>query len=296
MRLLVVLPTYNEALNLRQMVTELLALPVPTDVLVVDDASPDGTSDEALALGREHPGRIQLLRRTGKLGLGSAYRDGLARALTWGTHSWIALMDCDFSHPPPALAAMVEAASRADMVVGSRYVPGGSVSGWGFHRRWLSRNANRLARAWLGLPVSDYTSGFMLMRRTALESMRVSRGSCEGYAATIELKCMAFASQARIAEVPIVFRDRERGKSKLDLRIVLEAIRRLTDLKRRLGEWAREDGSHAARTTQTRDERQKSPQAERGGHHPAAQLHHGREGGVEPGQPPAADVDQQAAG
>lgn len=296
MRLLVVLPTYNEVLNLRRMVSELLALPISTDVLVVDDASPDGTSAEALSLGREFPGRVHLLRRAGKLGLGSAYREGLARALTVGTHAWIALMDCDFSHPPAALTSMVEAARRADMVVGSRYIPGGSVSGWEFHRRWLSRNANKLARAWLGLPVSDYTSGFMLMRRTTLEAMRVSRGNCEGYAATIELKCMAFAIRSTIVEVPIVFRDRERGSSKLDLRIVLEAVRRLAALKRRLAEWRRDADSVPAATSQARGESQQPPEAEGRGDHPAPDLDHGRERRVEPRQPPAADVDQEAAG
>ncbi len=299
MRLRVVLPTYNEIENLEPMVRRILALPVPADILIVDDSSPDGTADLARRLAREFAPRIEVLQRPVKAGLGSAYRGGFRQALTTGSHELVAVMDCDFSHDPDALPLLANQARTSDLVIGSRYIVGGGVLGWGWHRRILSRTANRLAGWWLGMPVADYTSGFMLLRRAALERIPFDAGDAEGYAATVELKCLAYAAGLTLTEVPILFRDRERGTSKLDARIIIEAMRQLRRMRQKIARWRAEFAAGRSAATQAANrggERDETPARETGCHHAAADLHQDREPGVESREPPAADIEQEAGG
>jgi dolichol-phosphate mannosyltransferase len=229
---LVVIPTFEEIANVEAVVRAVLAASPRHTVLVVDDASPDGTGEAAAALAARSPDRVLVLRRPSRLGLGSAYREGFAHGFRLGRHAALFVMDCDFSHDPAAIPAMAARLVAADLVVGSRYVPGGRILGWGPHRHLLSRAANAAARALLGLPVRDCTSGFMGFRREALERVDLGAGAAEGYAAPIEVKLLAVRAGLSIAEVPITFRDRVNGRSKLDARHVLEAGRAILRLRR----------------------------------------------------------------
>ena len=225
MQTLVVIPTYNEAENVGAMIAAVTGVSADHSVLVVDDASPDGTARLASEAAARSDGRVAVLRRERRLGLGSAYRDGLAQGLSLGRHGALFVMDCDFSHDPSAIPALAARLSDTPMVVGSRYVAGGRIEGWGPHRHLLSRLANACARALLRLPVRDCTSGFMGFRRDALLGLDLAAGTAEGYAAPIELKWLATLGGLAIAEAPIVFRDRERGRSKLDARHLADAAR-----------------------------------------------------------------------
>jgi dolichol-phosphate mannosyltransferase len=224
---LIVIPTYEEAANVAPMIEALGALGPGISVLIVDDSSPDGTGGQVARLAAAGAGRVSLMTRPRKAGHGSAYREGLIRSLAAGRHDSFVVMDCDFSHDPAAVPVLLAALRAADVAVGSRYVRGGRVSGWGPHRHLLSRAANGVARRLLGLPVRDCTSGFMAFRRTALEAMALLEASAEAYAAPVEMKWLAWRAGLRIAEVPITFRDRERGSSKLDATLILEAARGL---------------------------------------------------------------------
>jgi len=209
-RVLVVLPTYNEAENVALLIPELLALPL--DVCVVDDASPDGTGQLADEWAAREP-RVRVLHRAGKLGLGTAYVAGFRYALN---HQYDAAltMDADFSHHPRYIPAMLEAAGRADLVIGSRYVPGGQVL-YPLHRRFLSKTANAVARAALGLRPHDCTAGFRLYRAPVLRTVPIDAIFSNGYSFLIEMLNLVQGFGFSIVEVPIVFEDRVRGHTKI---------------------------------------------------------------------------------
>lgn len=223
MNVLVVVPTYNESENIDTVLTRIrTSLPGAT-VLVVDDGSPDGTADMAEIRAKEL-GNIEVMRRSGKSGLGSAYRAGFAWGLERGFDACIE-MDADLSHEPEALASLVAPLSEgAELVIGSRYIPGGVIPNWAWHRRLLSRGGNLYASTVLGLDVSDATAGFRayaapLLRRIDLDAVRA-----EGYGFQIEMTYAARRAGASILEVPIRFIDRVEGESKMSTFIVVEAL------------------------------------------------------------------------
>lgn len=219
----VVLPTYNEAGNLTEIVNDISVHLVQGDrILVVDDDSPDGTGRIADRLAGESP-VVEVLHRPGKAGLGAAYVAGFDRALGQGA-SVVVQMDADFSHDPAALPAMFEAVRGADLVLGSRYVAGGGVTDWGAYRRLLSRGGNLYSRKVLGLPQRDLTGGFKCWRAEALEAVDYHSVSTSGYAFQVEMTYRAVEAGLRVIEVPIIFKERTRGESKMSGAIVLEGI------------------------------------------------------------------------
>jgi dolichol-phosphate mannosyltransferase len=223
MRALVVLPTYNEAENVVPLAADVLAQDERIDVLVVDDNSPDGTGDLVLAASREQP-RLSLLRRAGKLGLGTAYLAGFRHALDHG-YDRVLTMDCDYSHHPRYLPHMLEVAAESDMVIGSRYVPGGGVANWPIRRRLLSRFANLYTRVLLRVPVHDCTAGFRCYSRAVLESIDPFGMRASGYSFLEEMVWRVHHAGFAIREIPIVFEDRRLGVSKIDQVEILRAAR-----------------------------------------------------------------------
>jgi dolichol-phosphate mannosyltransferase len=223
MRTLVVLPTYNEADNVAEVLRRLRKAVPAADILVVDDASPDGTAEIARATGAEL-GRIDVLTRAGKLGLGSAYRDGFVEGLRRGFQILVE-MDGDLSHDPAALPGLLRAvADGADLAVGSRYVAGGSITHWPGRRRALSRWGNRYVRWALALPLADATSGFRAYRADIVARLDLPSVRADGYGFQIEMAYRVARADGRIVEVPIAFIDRARGTSKMSFRIVVEAL------------------------------------------------------------------------
>ena len=219
----VVLPTYNEAENLREVVTQIRQQPGGFHVLIVDDGSPDGTGELAAGLCAEFAGEVQLLRRERKEGLGRAYVAGLGHALKLG-YSIIAQMDADLSHSPTYLRPMLQALTQADVVLGSRYVRGVNVVNWDLKRLILSKAATRYARIVTGMPYTDVTSGFKIWRREALEAIGLDHVFSNGYLFQIETTYRAHRLGLRVAEVPIIFYERNFGRSKIDLAIIGEAL------------------------------------------------------------------------
>lgn len=219
---LVVLPTYNEILNVEPMLRALRSAVPLVDILVVDDSSPDGTAAAARRVGEEL-GRISLLERATKDGLGGAYRAGFALGLEQGYDSFVEI-DCDFSHDPTALPTLLEASDRADVVIGSRYVAGGNIPQWTFGRRLLSRSGNRYASFMLGLKVADATAGYRVYSAKALEAIKFRDVRADGYGFQIEMTYRSRRSGLSIVEVPISFSDRERGESKMSGSIIVEAL------------------------------------------------------------------------
>lgn len=232
MKTTVVMPTYNEASNLAQMVGRILALPAGNlCVLVVDDNSPDGTGRIADGLAARNPGRVSVMHRAGKLGLGTAYVQGFKRALEEGADRMIQ-MDVDFSHNPDYLPVMLDRARDYDVVVGSRYVQGGRVDDrWSVWRKALSWWGSVYSRAVLGLKVHDTTAGFKCFRREVLESLNLDGVLSNGYAFQIEMAYLCERKGYRICEVPIVFLDRTQGKSKMSVKIALEASLRVWQIR-----------------------------------------------------------------
>jgi dolichol-phosphate mannosyltransferase len=225
-----VLPTYEEAANIERMVEAVRAkLPPGGRVLVVDDSSPDGTGEIAARLASEH-GDVELLSRPRKEGLGPAYIAGFRRALAGGA-GLIVEMDSDFSHEPAYLPRLLDAASRSDVAIGSRYVAGGGVTEWGALRRAISRGGSIYARLALGLRVHDLTGGFKCFRREVLEAIDLDSVHSRGYAFQVEMTYRAIKLGFEVVEVPIVFRDRRAGASKMNRSIVLEAIWRVPLLR-----------------------------------------------------------------
>jgi dolichol-phosphate mannosyltransferase len=217
----VVIPTYNEHDTIATLVQQILAYP-QFRVLVVDDNSPDGTGDLVRTLAQDEP-RIGLLARPGKQGLGTAYLAGFRRALAEGAQ-FIFEMDADFSHDPSYLPSLREAADRYDLVLGSRYVPGGGTTDWGYLRQFISRGGNLYAGIILGLPVVDATGGFRCYRRKVLETISLDSVRSNGYSFQIEMVYRTLRAGFRIGEVPIIFPDRRVGQSKMSRRIVIEAL------------------------------------------------------------------------
>jgi dolichol-phosphate mannosyltransferase len=222
MRVLVVLPTYNEILNVERMLRALRESVPDADVLVVDDGSPDGTADAADALGAQL-GRISVLRRATKNGLGGAYRAGFAWGLERDYDHFVEI-DCDFSHDPYALSSLLEAARDHDVVIGSRYVTGGTIPSWPIARLWLSRGGNQYASVMLGLKVKDSTAGYRVYSREALDKIDYATVTADGYGFQIEMTYRARLGGASIVEVPISFTDRTLGESKMSSAIVIEAL------------------------------------------------------------------------
>ena len=222
-RALVVIPTYNEAANLPQLVPQVLAQDARLEVLIVDDASPDGTGQLAAGLGQREP-RVHVLHRSGKLGLGTAYIAGFRWALEQG-FDYVFEMDADFSHDPAHLKEFLKAAVSADLVLGSRYLGGKvTVVNWPIGRLMLSYWANVYARWVTGLHVWDLTGGFKCFRTKVLQAIDLSQVRSNGYAFQIEMSVRAWRKGFKLAEVPIVFVDRTEGQSKMNRRIVREAI------------------------------------------------------------------------
>ncbi len=223
MKVLVVLPTYNESENIDRVLRRIRDALDEATVLVVDDGSPDGTADIAERLGKEL-GNIEILRRHEKSGLGSAYRAGFRWGLERGFDACVE-MDADLSHEPEALPGLVGALSPGcELAVGSRYVPGGSIPNWAWHRRLLSRGGNVYASVLLGLGVADSTSGFRAYAATVLRRIELDRIRADGYGFQIEMTYQAKRAGASVVEVPIRFVDRVEGESKMSLFIVVEAL------------------------------------------------------------------------
>lgn len=223
---LVVMPTYDERDNLGAVLARLHAAVPAADVLVVDDASPDGTGELADALAAADP-RVSVLHRPGKGGLGAAYVAGFTVALQGG-HRIVVEMDADGSHAPEDLPALLDALDDADVVLGSRYVPGGAVLNWPAHREWLSRGGNLYSRLALGVPIRDITGGYRVFRRQVLEELDLADVASQGYCFQVDVAYRAVQAGFRVREVPITFAEREQGRSKMSRAIVGEALWRVT--------------------------------------------------------------------
>jgi dolichol-phosphate mannosyltransferase len=221
---IIVIPTYNERENLPILVKQILALPIAdAELLIVDDNSPDGTGDLADSFAKETNGKVHVLHRSGKLGLGTAYVAGFKKALELGAER-VVQMDADFSHPPEKLTEFMQAIQDHDLVIGSRYVEGGSLDhDWPFWRKALSGFGNFYARAILGLKIRDVTAGFRMWRREALQHIPLERIRSNGYMFQVEMAYLASKLGLTFKEIPIYFAERKFGKSKIDLSIQVEA-------------------------------------------------------------------------
>jgi dolichol-phosphate mannosyltransferase len=229
--LLIAIPTYNELENIGSLLAILRQLYPAAHVLVVDDNSPDGTGDAVAALAAADP-RIHLMRRQAKRGIGSAYRAAFAWAVREG-YGLVVAMDADGSHDPAQVSQLVDASSVAEVVVGSRYIPGGRIENWPLSRRALSWGGNALARLFVGSQVHDWTSGFKCYRREVLESLRFDRISSEGYAFQIEILFHCHQGGFKLREVPIRFVDRRLGRTKMSRGEVYRAVFTLFRIARR---------------------------------------------------------------
>lgn len=230
MHIVVVLPTYNEAENLPKLVSALFSLPLDLGILVVDDNSPDGTGKIADDLSKQYPGKVDVLHRAGKLGLRSAYIEGFHRASDLGAQA-VVQMDADFSHDPAVITEMARRIASCDLVIGSRYVEGGSLDEqWPAWRKALSAFGNFYARTILRSPLHDMTTGFRMWRRETLDGMPLDRIRSNGYSFLVEMAFVAYRLGFNIYETPIHFADRRWGKSKMSLKIQLEAAMRIWDV------------------------------------------------------------------
>ena len=236
-RVWAVTATYNEAENLPELADTILALPEPPRLLIVDDNSPDGTGEIADRLASEHPGHFACLHRPAKMGYASAHLLGIRYALDHGAQEVITL-DADLSHDPAVIPTLLEKLQSADVVIGSRYVPGGGTVNWGDDRKLLSRVAGALVRLASGMKVADPTGGFRAYRASILHAAKFRHARQEGYAFLSEMLFRCVRAGAEIAEVPIIFVDRRAGRSKLSKTIIIEAILHLFTLAcRRLTGW-----------------------------------------------------------
>jgi dolichol-phosphate mannosyltransferase len=226
MKALVVIPTYNEAETVLEVIDRVLAVDARVDVLVVDDGSPDGTA--GLVAGRaEGQPRLGLLQRDSKQGLGAAYRAGFAWGLQRGYDALVE-MDADLSHPPQRLPALLDGLADADLVIGSRYVPGGRTENWSWLRAVISRAGNAYVRLALGVPIRDCTAGYRAYRRAVLEALPVGAVVSNGYCFQVEMAHRSWQEGFRVVEVPITFTERAAGASKMSRQIVAEALWRVT--------------------------------------------------------------------
>ena len=224
MKTRIIIPTYNEAENIIPLMTELLrAMSQDTRILVADDGSPDGTAD----LVRDYAAkdrRIALMTRPQKLGMGSAYRAAFRRVLDEGGDDVVVTIDADFSHPPAVVPELVRACETHDLVIGSRYVPGGAIEHWELWRRLLSWGGNLYVRMIIGLPIRDCTAGFSCMRTDFLRRVPFERVQPSGYAWWFTLRMMLARRGARIAEIPITFTERRLGQSKINAHVIYEGL------------------------------------------------------------------------
>lgn len=225
---LVCIPTYNERENLATIVEEVLHV-APVDVLIIDDNSPDGTGQVADLIAEKEP-RVHVLHRPGKQGLGRAYIAGFKWALE-RPYKYIFEMDADFSHQPRYLPEFLRAIERYDLVLGSRYVEGGGTENWSPSRKLISQGGSLYARTILGVPVRDLTGGFKCFRREVLEAIDLETIQSTGYAFQIELTYRAYKQGFRVKEIPILFYERNAGKSKMDRKIFLEAVRKVWTIR-----------------------------------------------------------------
>lgn len=235
---LVVTPTYNERENLPTFVASVRGSMKDADVLVVDDASPDGTGEVAEALAREYPGRVSVLHRTSNRGFGRSYIDGMKQALGEPV-DLICQMDADLSHDPAQLSSLLSASAHADLVIGARYVPGGRIVNWPLKRHFLSRFANMYIRAVTGVSAHDCTSGYRCWRKAALAALPLDQFFSDGYSFLVEMLYEAHHSGCRIAEVPITFVERREGESKVSRAVLVESA---------ITPWRLRSGSRATRT------------------------------------------------
>ncbi len=233
-RAVVVIPTFNEAENIRPVLQRVLALPLGIDVIVVDDGSPDGTARLVQIVQAEQPGRVHLIERKGKLGLGTAYLTGFAHALAAGYEA-ICEMDADLSHNPSDLPALIEPiiTRQADVAIGSRYIGGVRVMNWPLTRLMLSYGAGMYTRAITRMPIFDVTAGFVCYHRRVLERIELHRVRSNGYSFQVEMKYRAWRAGFRVIEVPIVFTERTEGQSKMSKAIVREAAWKVWELRLR---------------------------------------------------------------
>jgi dolichol-phosphate mannosyltransferase len=252
-----ILPTYNEAQNIEPLVHAARAQLRDGDhILIVDDNSPDGTGQIADRLASELA-NVDVLHRPGKQGLGRAYLAGFARALDAGA-GYVLEMDSDFSHDPADLPRLIDAAEQgADLVLGSRYVEGGSVTDWGLLRKLVSRGGSWYARRILGVPIQDMTGGFKCFRRAVLEGLDLDHVHADGYGFQIELTYGAIQLGFNVVEIPIVFRDRRVGESKMDARIALEAVWKVPALRRRRSQLTFSKHTHPTGANQWQETSQK---------------------------------------
>ena len=231
MRLLISIPTYNEAENIERFIKTVFEVTIAigdregaqANVLVIDDASPDGTAGIVKKLIAEYPRRLHLLERSGKQGLGTAYLS----AFDWGlsrSYDVFLGMDADFSHDPSYIPTMLKEIETHDVVIGSRNVPGGGVEGWGWLRNFISKGGSRYARTVLGCPVEDLTGGYNMWTKSALEKIDLSSVISRGFSFQVEMKFRAYTRGCRIKEIPIIFVDRKLGKSKMSKKIFMEAL------------------------------------------------------------------------
>ncbi len=227
-KILVIIPTYNEKSNIAFLLKELYSLAIELSVLIIDDNSPDGTSRAVSEAQDKYP-NLYLITRKLKMGLGSAYKEGFRYALDKG-YDVIVQMDADLSHRPAYIPKMLDMLDNNDLVIGSRYVKGGGVSGWPLLRIWLSKCANIFSKKILRLPINDLTSGFKCLKRTILENVDFDKITAKGYAFQIEEVYKALLNKFRAREYPIIFYEREQAKSKMSLRIIIEAFLRVVSL------------------------------------------------------------------
>lgn len=224
-RVTIVLATYNERDNVEPLLEQLMALPLAAGVVLVNDRSPDGTADLVRAAQARHPGRVELIERAGKLGYGSAFIDGLRRALEMGADV-VVTMDADFSHDPRSVPALVEGLKQHDVMIGSRYVGGIRILNWSLRRLLLSKGANFYINGILRFGVADCTSGFRAYRAAVLRAIDTGRATARGYAFLVELLEMVYRMQFSIGEAPIVYTERKQGRSKMSRGVILEAVAR----------------------------------------------------------------------
>lgn len=220
---IVIIPTYNEKENIKSLVEEIFCLSPDINILIVDDNSPDGTGGIVKDLQMIFP-KLALLERLNDRGLGKSYMDGFKELINNKQYEIVAMMDADFSHDHKEVSKMVVQLADYDMIIGSRYVQGGKIKNWNWRRRLLSRFANFYARTILGLPVKDLTAGYMVFRKSILNSMNIDSISSEGYAFLIDLKYKIFKAGYKIYEHPILFNERREGQSKMSFKNIWEAI------------------------------------------------------------------------
>lgn len=230
MKTITVIPTYNEKENIGQIVPIILNSMPGASILIVDDNSPDGTGELADLLSQKYKNQVFVLHRGGKDGLGQAYIAGFKWALDHD-YEIITQMDADFSHNPKNLPAMLEEIKNHDLIIGSRYIHGGGVKNWGLKRKLLSRGGSLYAKIILGLPINDVTGGFKCWRADLLKKIGLDSIFSGGFSFQIEMNARAHQAGARIKEIPIIFADRIQGQSKMSQRIILEAIKKVWEIK-----------------------------------------------------------------